>query len=400
MSGARSRRVLIWVQHLLGSGHLVRATVLARALAAAGFQVTLASGGRPVPGLTCGPARLVQLPWVASDESFSALSGEHGQPYGGALAAARRDRLLALLHEARPDVVMVEHFPFGRRPFRAELLPLLQAARALAAPPLAVVSVRDIVKRERKAGRHQEACDWIGSLFDAVLVHGDSAFLPFAHSFPLASALGSRVHHTGYVAAQSVAAAPTSAAPSIAADAAGPPRHGVIVAAGGGAAGLPLLHAAVAARALSGHRHQPWQVFAASLAAADRARLLTTAATQPPGLSLHVGQRDLAARWAGAVAAISQAGYNSAVELLAAATPAVLVPFVGPAGESEQSVRARAMAAAGRALVVNEDALSPAALAAALDALPREMPPSPVNLDGAAATARWLRQALAARPGP
>ena len=43
-----SASVLIAVTHLLGSGHLVRAANLARALAQGGFSVTLASGGMPL----------------------------------------------------------------------------------------------------------------------------------------------------------------------------------------------------------------------------------------------------------------------------------------------------------------------------------------------------------------
>ena len=45
-------RVLVYVQHLLGIGHLKRAATLARALAAQGMQVTLTSGGPAVPGKT------------------------------------------------------------------------------------------------------------------------------------------------------------------------------------------------------------------------------------------------------------------------------------------------------------------------------------------------------------
>ena len=40
---------LVWVQHLLGSGHLRRALSLAEALAASGLGTTVATGGPPMP---------------------------------------------------------------------------------------------------------------------------------------------------------------------------------------------------------------------------------------------------------------------------------------------------------------------------------------------------------------
>src|SRR5207302_1427876 len=60
---AMNRRVFFYVQHLLGIGHLRRAATLARAMAAAGLDVLLVSGGAPVP-LDIGRARLRQLPPV------------------------------------------------------------------------------------------------------------------------------------------------------------------------------------------------------------------------------------------------------------------------------------------------------------------------------------------------
>ena len=45
------RRAFFYVQHLLGIGHLKRAVTIARSMAAAGLEVTLASGGLPVADL-------------------------------------------------------------------------------------------------------------------------------------------------------------------------------------------------------------------------------------------------------------------------------------------------------------------------------------------------------------
>lgn len=43
-------RVLFYVQHLLGIGHLARVSRIAAALARDAFDVTVVTGGLPVPG--------------------------------------------------------------------------------------------------------------------------------------------------------------------------------------------------------------------------------------------------------------------------------------------------------------------------------------------------------------
>ena len=40
-------RVMIYVQHLLGVGHLHRVSAIARSMARGGFETTLVSGGMP-----------------------------------------------------------------------------------------------------------------------------------------------------------------------------------------------------------------------------------------------------------------------------------------------------------------------------------------------------------------
>ena len=55
-------RVLFYVQHLLGIGHLARASRIAAALAADGFQVTAVLGGAPVPGFPGPGIGTLELP--------------------------------------------------------------------------------------------------------------------------------------------------------------------------------------------------------------------------------------------------------------------------------------------------------------------------------------------------
>src|SRR3546814_13259451 len=54
--------VLLYVQHLLGIGHIRRAAVLARAFHRAGLKVVFVTGGFPVRGLALDGGEVVQLP--------------------------------------------------------------------------------------------------------------------------------------------------------------------------------------------------------------------------------------------------------------------------------------------------------------------------------------------------
>ncbi|MEE8535149.1 MAG: hypothetical protein V3S45_03825, partial [Kiloniellales bacterium] len=103
---AEAATVLFYVQHLLGIGHLQRASVIARALDRAGMSVVMACGGVPVPGLNLGAnggsnggaLRVVQLPPVrVLDERFAELVDRAGRPIDAAWKAARAADLVALL---------------------------------------------------------------------------------------------------------------------------------------------------------------------------------------------------------------------------------------------------------------------------------------------------------------
>ena len=87
-------RVLLYVQHLLGIGHLRRAAAIARGLAAGGFEVAFVSGGEAVPSLDIGAARLVQLPAIRSgDSAFNSLVDDSGAPVSDGLWRKRRAAL-------------------------------------------------------------------------------------------------------------------------------------------------------------------------------------------------------------------------------------------------------------------------------------------------------------------
>jgi predicted glycosyltransferase len=381
-----SLRVLIAVTHLLGAGHLTRAAALARSFARAGHATTLVSGGMPAPLVSFGGARLVRLPPVrTAGTDFSTLLDESGAPVRPDRLAARRRMLLDAFEAARPDVVITELFPFGRRVLAAEFAALVEAARARRPRPLVAASVRDILARPRPE-RVAEAHRRLGESYDAVLVHGDPRIAPLDLSWPVSEEIAPLLHYTGYVDEGGPADPPGE-------------RRGILVSGGSSAAALPLYEAALGA---AWHVPEPWRILVGAGVPQERFEALRRAA--PDHAVVERVRPDFRTLLVGAAVSVSQAGYNTAVDLLRARVPAVLVPF--EAGhETEQRLRAECLAKLGIARVLPESDLSADALAAQVRAaLTQPHRPAPgVDLDGAEATValieRLARPAAPARRG-
>lgn len=375
-------RCLFWVQSLLGSGHLRRALLVAEAIAARGAAVTLVNGGLPGPWSARG-VEVVQLPpVVASDPTLSGLAQPDGSPVPAAVWARRREILSHLLGEVAPSAILTEMFPFGRRAFRAELLPLLAQAKALSPRPAIAASVRDVLVSKDPA-----RCAWMleaaRGFYDRVLVHGDERLLPFAASFPFAGELGPRLVHTGFVRPP-LPPAPTGAGPA----------PTVLVSAGGGAVGERLLRAALAARPLTRLAGEPWLLVGGqNLPEAAFARLV---AALPEGCTLVRHRDDLPLLMCRARVSVSQAGYNTVVEGLSVGARMMLVPFAA-GNEDEQSRRARRLEELGLAETVDEAELGAQALAAAIDRTLARPRPSPASwsFEGAERTAAILESLVA-----
>jgi predicted glycosyltransferase len=377
--------VLFWVQHLLGTGHLRRAATLARAMAARGLRVVIASGGPPAPWLVGEDIELVQLPPVrASDLAFTSLLDQHDRPIDDAFRAMRRDRLLALFADLRPRAIMTEMYPFGRRAFRFELAPLLEAAGRARPRPWRLCSVRDVLVRKSDPASYVWMLEQARAHFDRILVHTDPQLVRFALTFPHARALGERLVETGYVVEPLTA--PTAEG-----------RGEVLVSAGGGRVGAALLEAALAARPLSSLNRRPWRLIAGGNLADDAVAGLRP--RLPQHVVLEHRRADFTRLLANSLLSVSQAGYNTVLEGLRFQKPMVLVPFE-TATETEQRTRAERLVYLGLAEVVWESELTPRSLAGAIDRAWRARPAGrpALALDGAARTADLVAALASASP--
>lgn len=374
--------MLIHVQHLLGIGHLQRARRIGEALARHGAAVTLVSGGSPVPGWTPPDGvRFVQLPPIRSLDARFALVDSDGQPVDDDLRAARRGSVLHAFAAARPDVVVVEGFPFARRAFRFELDPLIAAARQ--AGTSLVCSVRDIVNMRDDPARHAETVARVRADFAAVLVHGDPSLIPFEASFPAAAEIADRLHYTGYVVESPL---PDPPLPGLDPGIAG--KEEILVSAGGGPAGMTLLRIALAARGLGCLADRPWRVLAGG--GVPEAEFAALAGMAPAGVAVERFRVDFPALLRRCHISVSQAGYNTVLDVLTARKRAVLVPFAAER-EREQLVRAERLAALGAVQMLRESELSPPRLGEAIERASCGAPPAlEIDVNGAECSARLI----------
>ena len=380
-------KLLFWVQHLLGIGHLRRTATLARALQGDGFEVTVVSGGLPLPGLDLGGASFVQLPPVrAVDIYFKDLRDRAGLPIDDDWREQRRDTLLSVFAEVGPEILVTELFPFGRRQFRFELVPLLEAAQAQSPRPLIACSVRNILVQPPNEDRRLEMVELARRFYDLVLVHGDPGLVTFEETFPLVAQVQDLVRYTGYVVDR-----PEQAGGSVRTTGTRVGHGEVLVSAGGGAVSEPLLRAALAARPLTTAATVPWRLLVGHNVAPEVFDDLRSASA--PGITVERARSDFTQLLRNCLLSVSQGGYNTVMEVLDAGVRAVVVPYAGGL-ETEQTLRAERLGGRGVLHVLAEEALTPEHLARAVDDALRAPPPSAVALDtgGAASTARLLRE--------
>ena len=372
-------RVLFHVQHLLGVGHLRRGELITRAMAARGIDVTVALGGHPVPQMPFAQATVIQLPPVSIDGAdFKVLYDDAGAPITDEWKAMRTQALLDVYERVRPDVVLMEMFPFGRWRFKFELVPLIEQASRHGVK--CVTSVRDILVATKHPERAQFAAELARQHLAAVLVHSDPALFTFGETYPHAGAIEDLVSYTGYV---------TEAAERGAVE----PNDRVVVSAGGGAAAGALLQTTLAARELCPPhiRDKVWHFLAGARANE----------TDYAALAKKADARTIVERFSpyfqalldGASLSISQAGYNTVMNLMRAKIPAVVVPY-DDGEETEQAFRSARMEKLGLLDVVEGAQLSPPSLAAAIvraDGRRDRVAPT-IDLEGAEATAAFIER--------
>ncbi|MEM1241198.1 MAG: glycosyltransferase [Cyanobacteria bacterium P01_H01_bin.26] len=347
------KTLLFYCQHILGIGHLIRSMAIVRGLTP-DFKVYFVNGGEVVQDFPIPDGiEMINLPAIKTDSHFRELQVPDGFSDVESTLEYRRDRLLELCDRIQPAVVMVELFPFGRRRFSTELIPLLERAKAYGAKT--TCSLRDIVVTKQDQARHEaKVCKLMNRHFDQLLIHGDPEFLPLETSFSRVKDLTCDVHYTGYV----VPDVDRQLEPKSKTD-----LPTIVVSVGGGRFGHELLDCvAQASKFLEDAIPHHIQMFTGPFAPEAVYQRLSTMAAHRPNLTVQRYTPDLLSYMAKADLSISMAGYNTTLNVLQTGVRAMQLPFTGN-DDQEQRLRSTRLADLGIVTVIDPDDLSPVPLA-------------------------------------
>ena len=326
-------KILFYCQHSLGMGHLVRSLTLAESLSEK-YRVILLNGGRlPRKMRVPNDVEIVNLPPLGFDENNQLISRD-GRRNVERAQILREKIILETYRKQKPQIVLIELFPFGRKKFANELIPLLEEAKGKAK---IVCSLRDILVGQRKdQARHDErAIETANRFFDAILVHSDANFARLEKSFQTKMPLEVPVFYTGFVAPKAQVSNETKH-----------PKRAkqIIVSAGGGMVGESLLRAAIEAHKILSKRTKIETTIVGGwfLPESDW-RGLHELRKNLKGVHLRRFVPNLRGKMSCADASVSQCGYNTALDILLSGVAALVVPFGDGSGEDEQTKRARSL---------------------------------------------------------
>lgn len=365
-------------------GHLVRSMEIVRGLVN-DFHVCFINGGEVIRDFAVPPGiEVVNLPAIKTDDEFRTLQAVDSTHNLAEVQAIRTGQLLQLFDSMQPDILMIELFPFGRRKFSFELIPLLDQVQAMGRKTKVVCSLRDIVVTKQNRQKHEEkVCALMNQYFDLLLVHGDRQFQPLEETFSRISDLHCPVHYTGYV----VQPQPQQEA------AIAIPQPLILTSVGGGRFGHDLLHCvADAAPILAKQIPHHIQMFTGPFAPDELLHDLQMKAVQCPNLQVDRYTPNLLNYMNKADLSISMSGYNTTMNILTTGVKAMLLPFTGN-DDQEQTIRSEKLERLGVVEMIHSEELTPEVLAEkAIRCLQKSFDRITFDFDGVNQTAQYLQQ--------
>jgi len=315
-------KIVYYCQNVLGIGHVHRSMELCRAFATH-HDVTMITGGAPLHSQPFQFSHF-QLPGLMMDSNFANLAPHDPGRELEEVKNQRRELLLDFFLQNKPDVFLVELYPFGRKAFRFELDPVLEGIRNGDLPSCQVYcSLRDIlVERSDQQKFEQRIITSINDHFDGLLIHGDEGFIPLQATFSRMDDISIPFAYTGYVTSETSRKTRIDVRYELGISA---DTRLLVASIGGGNVGSELLFKVVAAFDLLDDKRYAMKIFSGPYASIDdikRLKNLEGDAISVEKFSPHFKDWLMAADLS-----VSMAGYNTTMDILSTGVPALVYPF-------------------------------------------------------------------------
>ncbi len=379
------KKVMFYCQHILGMGHLIRSVEIVRGLIP-DFQICFINGGQVIKEFEFPPEiEVINIPAVKTDSEFNELCPVDDRLTMSDVETIRTKILLDTCDRFQPDILIIELFPFGRRRFSFELIPLIEKAKTMGTK--IVSSIRDIVVTKQNQQRHEEkVCRLINKYFDMLLIHGDPNFIKLNLSFSRIDDLNCPVHYTGYVVQpvhqpQAIYNKPL-----------------ILVSVGGGRFGHNLLECvAYTAPILQDKIPHHIQVFTGAFSPDEVLQKLQQITKNLNNITCDRYTSNLLNYMQQADLSIGMSGYNTTMNILSTGVKAMMMAFQGN-NDKEQETRLKKLDSLGRVKMIQPQDLKPEKFAQNiinyLEQKPSELS---LNLDGVNKSVRYLKQ-LVSKP--
>jgi predicted glycosyltransferase len=381
-------KILFYCQYVWGIGHLFRSIEVARALS--DHKVFLVAGGREIDINLPEHVSLVRLPGLYMDEHFTTLIPEDPGKTIEDIQRQRKEILFGLCEKHKPDLLIIELYPFGRTIFGFELQPLLDSIhQGRFGKTKIVCSLRDILVEKRDPGMYEErVINHLNAHFDLLLIHSDPELLPLDETFSRVNDIQIPIFYTGFVTRKVEAGAGKNLRRELAM---GAEEKLIVASAGGGRSGYKLLSNVIGAVHLLSNTHPiRLEMFAGPFRDDDEFRKLSAHSTK------RIRIRRFTQRFldylSAADGSVSLAGYNTCMNLLVTRIPALVYPYLR---QQEQPIRVTKIKDFLPMKILQDQDLSPSALGGHIQQMlgvSKLSASISLNLDGAENTARYLTE--------
>ncbi len=379
------KKVMFYCQHILGMGHLIRSIEIVRGLIP-NFQICFINGGQVIEEFEFPQGiEVINIPAVKTDTEFQELKPVDDNLTMAEVEIIRKEILLNVCERFKPDILIIELFPFGRRRFSFELIPLLEKAKAIGTK--IVSSVRDIVVTKQNQQRHEEkVCRLINQYFDMLLIHGDPNFVKIDLSFSRVADLNCDVHYTGYVVQKSPKLQTFHQTYL-------PRQPLILVSVGGGRFGHDLLECvAETAPLLKNKIPHHIQVFTGPFCPKTVFEKLQNITSGLDNITVKRYTHNLIHYMQQADLSIGMSGYNTTMNILSTGVKAMMMAFQGN-NDKEQETRVKKLDSLGRVKMIHLEDLQPEKFAQQIiDYLHYQPTQLNLNLNGVSNTENYLSQ--------